>query len=106
MLHMFITMYFVSLSEIQNVLTIVDQVAMEDVETADEEELLRRVKAELEQPVEAEISHTSLDYYNKKKGKVIFNVTHTKKLLEMGIFIMISSRSLHNLNHSLITLRI
>ena len=40
-----------------------------DVETADEE-LLRRVKAELEQPVEAEVSQTSIDYYHQNKDIV------------------------------------
>ena len=40
-----------------------------DVETADEE-LLRRVKAELEQPVEAEVSQTPVDYYHQNKDKV------------------------------------
>ena len=43
-----------------------------DVETADEE-LLRRVKAELEQPVEVEVSQTPVDYYHQNKDKVEFN---------------------------------
>ena len=41
-----------------------------DVETA-AEELLRRVKAELEQPVEVEISQSSIDYYHQSKDGVI-----------------------------------
>ena len=40
-----------------------------DAETA-EEELLRRVKAELEQPVEVEVIQTPISYYHQNKDKV------------------------------------
>ena len=42
-----------------------------DVEI-DDEELLRRVKAQLEQPVEADVRQSSIDYYHQNKDKVRF----------------------------------
>ena len=46
-----------------------------DAETA-EEELLRRVKAELEQPVEVEVIQTPTSYYHQNKDKVHTLHTH------------------------------
>ena len=43
-----------------------------DVEIADEE-LLLRLKAELERPVDDAVSQTPVDYYHQNKDKVEFN---------------------------------
>ena len=46
------------------------------VEAADEE-LLGRVKEELEQPVDGDVKETTLQYYNDNKNTVKLKINHT-----------------------------